>query len=176
MARGRELSSCPPRAIPLPGQCDRIPRITDFEAQIHSPWAATRVFDYIVDFRNLVEWHAAVKSARLQTLDPEMRNARYSLQAKMAGRKVQARVTTLEAERPRLIVATATNPAAETTDRFEIKPHSEGGVLVCYRSEMRLKSAVRVIGPLMIGGVKESWQRSAASLAERLQATSVEIL
>jgi hypothetical protein len=32
-----------------------------------------------------------------------------------------------------------------------------------------------VIGPLMIGGVKDAWQRSAASLAERLEATGIEI-
>jgi uncharacterized protein YndB with AHSA1/START domain len=149
--------------------------LTDFEAQIRTPWAATRVFDYIVDFRNLAEWHAAVKSARLQTLDPGMRNARYSLRAKMAGRRVHAKVTTLEAERPKLIVASATNPAAETTDRFEIETQPEGDVLVCYTSEMRLKTPVRVIGPLMIGGVKDAWQRSAASLAERLEATGIEI-
>lgn len=149
--------------------------MTGFEAQIRTPWAATRVFDYIVDFRNLTEWHAAVYSARLQTLDPAMRNAHYTLRAKMAGRKVQAEVVTLEVERPTLVVASASNPAAETTDRFEIASLPEGDVLVSYTSQMRLKTPVRVIGPLMIGGVKDSWKQSAASLARQLGATEVKV-
>lgn len=149
--------------------------MTGFEAQIRTPWAATRVFDYIVDFRNLTEWHAAVYSARLQTLDPAMRNARYSLRAKMAGRKVGAEIVTREVERPTLVVASASNPAAETVDRFEITPTPEGDVLVSYTSEMKLKTPVRVIGPLMIGGVKVAWKRSAASLARQLEATAIKI-
>ena len=149
--------------------------MTGFEAEIRTPWAATRVFDYIVDFRNLTEWHAAVYAARLETLDPAMRNARYSLRAKMAGRKVHAQITTKEVERPTLIVASASNPAAETTDRFEISTLEGGDTLVCYSAEMRLKTPVRVIGPLMIGGVKDSWQKSAASLAVRLEAAGIEI-
>ena len=149
--------------------------MTGFEAQIRTPWAATRVFDYIVDFRNLTEWHAAVYSARLRTLDPGMRNAHYTLRAKMAGRKVQAEVVTLEVERPTLVVASASNPAAETTDRFEITTLPEDEVLVSYTSQMRLKTPVRVIGPLMIGGVKDAWKQSAASLARQLGATEVKI-
>lgn len=149
--------------------------MTGFDAEIRTPWAATRVFDYIVDFRNLPEWHAAVTSARLQTLDPAMRNARYSLRAKMAGRRVQAQVTTLEAERPSLVVASASNPAAETSDRFEISSLPDGDTLICYSTEMRLKTPVRVIGALMIGGVKDSWRQSAAALARRLEATEVKI-
>lgn len=149
--------------------------MTGFVAQIRTPWAATRVFDYIVDFRNLTEWHAAVHSARLQTLDPAMRNARYSLRAKMAGRKVHAQITTLEVERPTLVVAEASNPAAETTDRFAISTLPDGDTLVFYTSEMRLKTPIRVIGPLMIGGVKDAWRQSAASLASQLGATEVKI-
>jgi hypothetical protein len=148
---------------------------TQFEAKLHTNWAATRVFDYVADFRNLPDWHPAVSSARLTTLDPLMRNAHFTLRATMAGRRVSAEVVTLELDRPRLIVARAENPAARTEDRFTIEPAGERGVLVTYTSAMRLKAPLRVIGPLMVGGLRDAWEQGARGLARVLEGADLAV-
>lgn len=144
--------------------------LAEFEEKLQTAWAPTRVFDYIADFRNLADWHPAVSSAKLATLDPMMRNARFTLRATMAGRPVAAELTTVELDRPRLIVAIASNRAATTTDRFTIEAPGDRLTVVTYSSTMKLRASLRVIGPFMVGGLRESWRQAAAGLADAIEA------
>lgn len=138
-----------------------------FSTEISTGWAQTRAFDYLVDFRNLAEWHPAVADSALITLEPQLRNARYRAHAQFAGRTVGVDITTIELERPRLIVATAENAGAKTTDRFELAGGPDGRVLIRYEAELRLRAPLRVIGPLMVPALTAAWGGAMAEL-ERL--------
>jgi len=135
-----------------------------FSARITSAWAPTRVFDYLADFRNLPEWHPIVTSAELTTLDWSLRNARYDLRATIAGRRIAAEVTTTELERPKLIVATAQNQAAITTDRFELAPGANDVTVVNYSSVLQLKLPLRAIGQLMVPALNGAWDSAVSGL------------
>ena len=139
-----------------------------FSAEIRTTWARTRVFDYLADFRKLPEWHPAVEEVELLTLDPHVRHARYRARASFAGRKVEARILTTELERPTLLVATAENFAAQTTDRFDLAQLPGGEVSVTYSTELRLKAPLRVIGPLMVPALTAAWGNATAGLERQL--------
>lgn len=139
-----------------------------FSAEITTSWAQTRVFDYLLDFRHLPEWHPAVESAELISLDHSVRNARYRVRASFAGRTVEPEIVTVELERPTLIVAAAENPAARTTDRFDITPYADGTTVVRYRTELELKATLRMIGPLMVPALTSAWSKAAAGLERAL--------
>ena len=136
-----------------------------FSAQLETSWAQTRVFDYLADFRNLVDWHPAVRAVTLESLDPFTRNARYSARARIGGREVAARIVTVELERPRLIVATAENAAARTRDQFTVSG-GPGAVTVSYETELRLRTPLNVIGPLMVPALIQAWGAAMALLPD----------
>lgn len=144
-----------------------------FSAQIVTRWARTRVFDYLADFGNLVEWHPAVHECKLESSEPRLRNARYSARASIAGRTIPARIVTRELERPTLIVAVAENAGARTEDRFELEPAGEGRTALTYSSRMELKLPLRVIGPLMVPGLTQTWAEAVEQLEQVLQAERV---
>lgn len=135
-----------------------------FSTEITTGWAQTRAFDYLVDFRNLVDWHPAVQRCELLTVDPQVRNARYLVGATIGGRDIKAEIVVVELERPSLIVASAHNRAARTMDRFELAPAPERRTSVAYRSELRLMTPLRVIGPLMVPGLTGAWGSAMAQL------------
>lgn len=140
-----------------------------FSAELETSWAQTRIFDYLADFRNLVNWHPAVRAVELESLDPYTRNARYAVRARMGGRAVDAAVVAVELERPRLIVATAENFAARTTDRFTIERHT-GHATIAYETELRMRTPLNVIGPLMIPALTQAWSAAMAELKRILSA------
>lgn len=137
-----------------------------FSAEIRTTWAQTRAFDYLVDFRNLPDWHPAVVEASLISPDPQMRNARYEVRASFAGQRIKAEIQVVELERPILIVATAENAGAFTEDRFALSDDGSDGVAITYRSELRLKAPLRVIGPLMVPALTSAWGNAAAGLEQ----------
>jgi hypothetical protein len=140
-----------------------------FSAELETSWAQTRVFDYLADFRNLVDWHPAVRAVELESLDPYTRNASYAVRARMGGRAVDAAVVTADLERPRLIAATAENFAARTSDRFTIERHA-GRVKLTYETELRLRTPLNVIGPLMVPALTQAWGAAMAELERILSA------
>jgi hypothetical protein len=140
-----------------------------FSAELQTSWAQTRVFDYLADFRNLVDWHPAVQAVELESLDPYTRNARYAVRAQMGGRAVDAAVVAVELERPSLVVATAENFAARTTDRFTID-RGIGQVAVTYETELRLRTPLNVVGPLMVPALTQAWGAAMAELERILSA------
>ena len=140
----------------------------NFSAEISTRWAQTRVFDYLLDFRHLPEWHPAVEDVELISLDHAVRNARYRVRAAFAGRTIEAEVVTVELERPTLIVASAENPSARTTDRFDVTPFADGTTVVRYSTELELKATLRVIGPLMVPALTSAWGRAVAGLEQIL--------
>jgi len=135
-----------------------------FSAEIWTDWAQTRIFDYLADFRNLPEWHPAVEESELLTMDPYFRNARHLVRGRIAGRRIEAEIVTTELERPRLLVATASNAAAQTTDRFDLGRAEGEQVSVTYRTELQLNAPLRVIGPLMVPALTSAWGAAAAGL------------
>ncbi len=146
-----------------------------FSAQIVTGWAQTRVFDYIADFRNLIEWHPAVDRCELQSAEAVIRNARFLAHGSIAGRSVPARIVTLDLDRPQLIVASAENAAARTIDRFELGPDADGRTGLTYSVEMTVKVPLRVIGPLMVPGMTQTWEAAVGSLASLLEAEGVNV-
>ena len=139
-----------------------------FSAEILTTWAQTRVFDYLADFSNLPDWHPVVRESTLTTLDPYLRNARHRIVATIAGVSVAAEVVTAEIERPSLIVATAENAAARTIDRFDLRGTPDGAVSVAYRTELKLKAPLRMIGPLMVPALTSAWGQAVAELERML--------
>jgi hypothetical protein len=135
-----------------------------FSAEIWADWAQTRIFDYLADFRNLPDWHPAVEESELLTMDPYVRNARHLVRGRIAGRRIEAEIVTTELERPRLLVATAANAAAQTTDRFDLGRAEDEKVSVTYRTELQLNAPLRVIGPLMVPALTSAWGAAAAGL------------
>ncbi|MGB3100028.1 MAG: hypothetical protein WBB30_12130, partial [Solirubrobacterales bacterium] len=73
-------------------------------------------------------------------------------------------IITAELERPTLLIATAENAAAATTDRFDVEQLPGGEVSVTYHTELRLKAPLRVIGPLMVPALTSAWGDAVAAL------------
>lgn len=102
------------------------------------------VFDYLADFSSVAEWDPGVKEA--YPVDPGgvQRGAQFKVISRFLGRDVPLTYRTVELDRPHRVVLQAISDTVVSTDTISFRPLPDGGTLVTYDADLRLKGALRL--------------------------------
>jgi carbon monoxide dehydrogenase subunit G len=102
------------------------------------------VFDYLADFSSVAEWDPGVKEAYPVNSGGVRRGARFKVISRFLGRDVPLTYRTVELDRPHRVVLRATSDTVVSNDAISFRPTPNGGTLVTYDADLRLKGALRL--------------------------------
>lgn len=134
-----------------------------YRARIRSSWTPARALAYMADFGNAAEWDPGVRSAR-----PVIGDGRpaYDLLVHAAGRDLPMRYVETERSRTSVVLASETG-LLRSRDRITVEP-AEGGCVVDYDADLRLRGAAAVLEPLLGVAFRRAAGRAHRSLERRL--------
>jgi carbon monoxide dehydrogenase subunit G len=102
------------------------------------------VFDYLADFSSVAEWDPGVKEAYPVNSGGVRRGAQFTVISRFLGRDVPLTYRTVELDRPHRVVLQAISDTVVSTDTISFRPLPDGGTLVTYDADLRLKGALRL--------------------------------
>jgi len=130
--------------------------------------APEEVFDYVANFATVAEWDPGVKEAYPVNSGGVRRGARFKVIARFLGRDVPLTYRTVELDRPHRVVLQAVNETVESSDTISFRPLPDGGTLVTYNADLRLKGALRLADLPMRLVFRRIGDRARAGLEEAL--------
>jgi carbon monoxide dehydrogenase subunit G len=101
------------------------------------------VFDYLADFSSVAEWDPGVKEA-YPVNSGGARGAQFKVISRFLGRDVPLTYRAVELNRPHRVVLQAISDTVVSTDTISFRPLPDGGTLVTYDADLRLKGAMRL--------------------------------
>ena len=102
------------------------------------------MFDYLADFSSVAEWDPGVKEAYPVNPGGVRRGAQFKVISRFLGRDVPLTYRTVELDRPHRVVLQAISDTVVSTDTISFRPLPDGGTLVTYDADLRLKGALRL--------------------------------
>ncbi len=130
--------------------------------------APEEVFDYLANFSSVAEWDPGVKEACPINAGGARRGARFKVVARFLGRDVPLVYHTAELDRPRRVVLLADDETLVSRDTISFQPMTQGGTLVTYDADLRLKGARRLAEIPMRLLFRRVGDRARAGLEEAL--------
>jgi hypothetical protein len=132
-----------------------------------------RVYAYLSDFTNAVDWDAGTVSCSMLQGDGGI-GTTYANTSKFMGLETELTYELLELEPDRLIVLRGENATVTSTDHMLIQP-AEGGTEVLYTAEFEFKGLARLLEPVLrvpLEKLADSAEKSLASALNRLDGSS----
>lgn len=114
-----------------------------YRGTVASRWPAEKAFAYMADFSNVPEWDESFHAAQRLTEDPLQKGALFRLHGKSFGRTLQLDYETVVLDAPRLVTLRTETGAIVSLDRIRVDPDGEGGSIVTYDADLRLKGLLR---------------------------------
>ena len=119
-----------------------------YTATVHSPWPATKAFDYLADLRNFEEWDPGVSSSKQVTGEGPGLGARYEVEANGATLVYETETF----DRPNELYVVARNRLIQSKDRITVASQTEKGVesgsAVTYDAELVLNGPLKIFDPI----------------------------
>jgi carbon monoxide dehydrogenase subunit G len=131
-------------------------------------WDPETAFDYLAEFSNVADWDPGVSRGRSVSADPLEVGAQFEVEASFLGRSVPLTSETVEIERPRRVTVRADSGTFSSVDTLTFEPEPSGGTLVTYDADLRLKSALKLLDPLLAIGFNRIADKARDGLRERL--------
>jgi carbon monoxide dehydrogenase subunit G len=127
------------------------------------------VFAYMADLRNFAEWDPGVKKA--VQVEGDGGGPAASFDVTVSGTTL--RYVTKEYHAPRNLLVVAESATLVSTDRVTVEP-LDGGSLVTYDADLRLKGVLRIADPLLKLAFGRIGDRAAAGLRTALAGTKAD--
>ncbi len=108
---------------------------------------ADRVYPYLVDFTNAVEWDAGTVSCSMLSGDGGV-GTTYANTSKFMGLQTELTYELIEAEPDRLVVLRGENATVTSTDHILLQT-VDAGTEVLYTAEFEFKGVARFLQPLL---------------------------
>jgi len=131
-------------------------------------WDPETAFDYLAEFSHVADWDPGVSRGRSVSADPLEVGAQFEVEASFLGRSVPLTYETVEIERPRRVTVRADSGTFSSVDTLTFEPEPSGGTLVTYDADLRLKSALKLLDPLLAIGFNRIADKARDGLRERL--------
>lgn len=130
---------------------------------VSSPLAPEAAFDSLADFTTVADWDPGVERAvRVDDGAPRVGSA-FDVDVALGGRPVTFRYEIVELDRPRQVVLRAARGPFVSLDTITVEA-VDGGSAVTYDAELRLRSVLRVLDPLLARSFRRVGDRAAAGL------------
>ena len=131
-------------------------------------WDPETAFDYLAEFSNVADWDPGVSRGRSVSADPLEVGAQFEVEASFLGRSVPLTYETVEIERPRIVTVRAESGTFSSVDTLSFEADPAGGTLVTYDADLRLKSALKLLDPLLGIAFNRLADQARDGLRERL--------
>ena len=126
------------------------------------------VFEYLANFSTVSEWDPGVRKAYPVNSGGVRRGARFKVIARFLGRDVPLTYRTVELDRPRRVVLHAEDGRVVSHDTISFRAAPDGGTVVTYDAELRLKGPMRLAELPMRLLFRRIGDRARAGLEEKL--------
>jgi uncharacterized protein YndB with AHSA1/START domain len=136
--------------------------VQTIERTITVPTALSRVWDYLVDFRNTEEWDPPTRSTARVLGDGEVGTV-YRNVSTMLGREIVSEYTVVDLEPRRLLRLEGANPGMKLRDTVTFAG-TDGGTTVTYRAEFHPQGMTRIVAPLLPIALKRLGDKTARQL------------
>jgi carbon monoxide dehydrogenase subunit G len=140
-----------------------------YVTKVRTARAPKDVFAYMADLRNFAEWDPGVKKA--VQVEGDGGGPTSSFDVTVSGTTL--RYVTTEYHEPRNLLVVAESATLVSTDRVTVEA-VDGGSVVTYDADLRLKGLLRVADPLLKLAFGRIGDRAAAGLRTALAGTKVE--
>jgi hypothetical protein len=138
-----------------------------FAATIPSTWTQDQTWDYLADFRSVVEWDPSMDEATLVSGDPGQVGATFELVTSPLGKRTTLTYTTVRAERPGLLVYRCETDAMVSTDTINVGTGG-AGTTVTYDAQLELKGLRKAADPLVSLGLGREGSQARDGLEAKL--------
>jgi carbon monoxide dehydrogenase subunit G len=140
-----------------------------YVTKVRTALAPAEAFAYMADLRNFAAWDPGVK--KVAQVDGDGAGPAASFDVTVSGTTL--RYVTNEYHSPRNLLVVAESATLVSTDRVTIEP-VEGGSVVTYDADLRLKGVFRLAEPVLKLAFGRIGDRAAAGLRTALAGTKVE--
>lgn len=138
------------------------------ERTVESPLPREKVFDYLADFENTVEWDPGTESTTRASGDGGV-GTTYRNVSTFLGRQTKLTYTLKEARRPELLRFQGVNKTVVADDTMRLEPTASGGTRLIYRADFSFKGLARFVSPLLAPAFKRLGDEAETSLRRVLQ-------
>ena len=143
-----------------------------YRASIPSRHEAAKVFEYMADFANAVEWDPSVVESDRLSVGPPARGSRYHVLSRFMGRDVPLVYDVTEIDRPRRLVVRAKGGRFYSEDIIEVEPTTQGSILY-YDATLSFPGLGRLAEPLFRLVFNRIGANAAAGLREHLNGSNL---
>jgi carbon monoxide dehydrogenase subunit G len=140
-----------------------------YVTKVRTARAPQDVFAYMADLRNFAEWDPGVK--KVVQVEGDGGSPSSSFDVTVSGTTL--RYVTKEYHEPRNLLVVAESATLVSTDRVTVEA-VDGGSVVTYDADLRLKGVLRIADPLLKLAFGRIGDRAAAGLRTALAGTKVE--
>jgi len=144
--------------------------MTRLNERIETPLPVENAFDYLADFANSEEWDPGTESARRIDSGEIGVGTRYRLGVRQGTRVVPMEYRITAFERPRRVELAGSGSGISAVDTLNFEPGPNGGSIVDYTADIRLRGPMRLVQPFLGG----TFRRIAADASDGIRRTLAE--
>ena len=141
--------------------------MVSYNATIRSRHPSQRVFDYLANFANAVQWDPGSSEAEQFVTGPPALGSRFHLVSRFMGRKVKLTYEMTEFTQPQRFTVKADNGGFSLEDTVSIQP-SKDGCNVHYHAKLNFQGVGRLLTPIWWLVFRRIGSKGAAGLADWL--------
>mgnify|MGYP001812803329 FL=1 len=131
--------------------------------------AIEEAFASLADFSNAADWDPGPESAKAQDDGSPRPGQVYDLVVTWGNRSLDMQYEIVELEEPRLIRLLGEGTTTSADDLMELAPLPDGGTVVTYTADIRLRGPLRLIEPLLRSKFKALGDEAERGMRTRLE-------
>lgn len=139
-----------------------------YRTSVRTPWTPTDAYDFMKDLSRFDEWDPGIKKAVLVAGTPGAPGSSYDLTVGGVGKDTVMRYEIVRADAPRSVEARSQTSLLESIDVITVTTDLDGGCVVTYDADLRLRGPLGLADPLLGLVFKRIGDRAAAGLRRRL--------
>ena len=141
--------------------------MTHYRTTVPSSLDREALCAYMADFSHAERWDPSVAKAEQSSDGPIGLGARFSLVVGFLGRRLSLEYAVTQFQPPSLVQVSASNAAFFSIDTMTFDTR-DGGSVLAYDAELRLRGAYRLFGPLLNLGFRRVGDRAREGLVREL--------
>ena len=126
-------------------------------------------FAYLADFSNAAEWDPGTASSKARDGGPPKLGQIYDLVVTWGDRKLDMQYEIVELESPRLIRLLGEGSTTVADDTMALAPLPDGGTVVTYTADIRLRGPLRLVEPFLRSKFKSLGDEAERSMRAELE-------
>lgn len=142
-----------------------------YRATVEAELPPGRAFEYLSDFSTTEEWDPGVVRAERVDEGPVGEGSEFHVVASFLGRDSALTYRVVEFAPPAAVTLRGENATVVSLDRITFERRRGGGTTITYDADLRLKSVLRILDPMLALVFRRVGDRALAGLRRTLRET-----